>query len=167
MSYFYLSVITTTRKPKTSPKFFYIFSKGRAKLSKNDSLKKNFSRKRENYFGIPHWVLCNLPFLFSGRSQSASLSVFKYCDEGPLFFLIFCMKLGYNKGTKVTEPNFGKKSWGSQMGENPHFRGILDVFCPCLYIQSLKFSEITYRKIPNISPFEYKPPPPNISPPTY
>ena len=31
-------------------------------------------------------------------------------------------------GTKVTEPDFLKKSWGSQMGEKPYFGGIFDVF---------------------------------------
>ena len=35
------------------------------------------------------------------------------------FFLIFCIKLEHHKG---------KKSWGSQMGEDPHFWGIFGVF---------------------------------------
>ena len=38
------------------------------------------------------------------------------------------MKLGHHKGMKVTEPDFWKKSLGSQVGEEPHFWGIFDIF---------------------------------------
>ena len=65
-------------------------------------------------------------------------------ETAHFFFLIFCMKLGHYKGTKVTEPDFWKKIWGSQIGENPHFWGIFEVFCPYLCIQSLKVSEISH-----------------------
>ena len=54
------------------------------------------------------------------------------------------MKLGHHKGTKVTEPDFEKKSWGSQMGEKPQFGGIFGVFYPYLWIQTLKVFEISY-----------------------
>ena len=61
------------------------------------------------------------------------------------FFLIFCLNLGHLKGTKVTQSQiFEKNLGGSQMGGNPHFGGIFDVFCPYLCIQSLKVSEISY-----------------------
>ena len=43
-------------------------------------------------------------------------SVFKYHRDRPLVFVIFCMKLGHHKGTKVTEPDFEKKSWGVTNG---------------------------------------------------
>ena len=53
------------------------------------------------------------------------------------------MKLVHHKGTKVTEPNFWKKNIGGlQMGENPHFWGIFDVFCPYLKNGSKDFDEI-------------------------
>ena len=57
-------------------------------------------------------------------------------------FLIFCMKLVHHKGTKVTEPDFEKNLGGSQMGENPHFWGIFDIFCPYLKNSSKDFDEI-------------------------
>ena len=37
--------------------------------------------------------------------QSVSLSL-NISDTAHWFFLIFCMKLGHHKGTKVTEPDF-------------------------------------------------------------
>ena len=47
-------------------------------------------------------------------------SVFKYLKDHSLVFLIFCMKLGYHKGTIVTEPDFRKKSWGvKNLGKPP------------------------------------------------
>ena len=65
-------------------------------------------------------------------------------------FLIFCMKLGHYKGTKVTEPDFWKKNLGgSQMGENPHFWGIFDVFCPYLKNGSKDFDEILRLNSPH------------------
>ena len=47
------------------------------------------------------------------------------------FFLIFCMKLGYHKGTKLTEPGVGKKillgrKWGKFQFWG-HFRPFLSI----------------------------------------
>ena len=55
------------------------------------------------------------------------------------------MKLGHHKGKKVTEPDFIlKKRVGSQMGENPHFWGIFDVFCPYLKNGSKDYSNFLH-----------------------
>ena len=40
--------------------------------------------------------------------------------------------------------HFEKKSWGSKIWIYPHFWGLLNDFCPCLWIQCLKISEISY-----------------------
>ena len=78
-------------------------------------------------------------------SLSDCPSVFKDLRDCPSDYLIFLMKLGHHKGTKVTEPNFSKKiSGGHKWGENPNFWGILDVFCLYLCIQPLKCTEISY-----------------------
>ena len=46
-------------------------------------------------------------------------------------------------GYKSDRTRFLKKNlWGSQMGENPHFGGIFDVFCPYLKNGSKDFNEI-------------------------
>ena len=60
------------------------------------------------------------------------------------FFIIFCMKLGHHKGTKVTEPDFWKKILWGHKWEKKHFEGIFDIFCPYLCIPSLKCFEISY-----------------------
>ena len=55
---------------------------------------------------------------------SVSLSVFKYLRDRSLVFLVFCMKLGHHKGTKVTEPDFWKKILGGVTnGGKPPFWG--------------------------------------------
>ena len=41
------------------------------------------------------------PLVHPFVSPSLNISETAYC-----FFLIFCMKLGHHKGTKVTEPDF-------------------------------------------------------------
>ena len=51
-----------------------------------------------------------------------------YTPRSIEYFVLFCMKLGHHKNAKVTEPDFRKKSLGSQMGENPYFGGIFDFF---------------------------------------
>ena len=76
--------------------------------------------------GLPDGVHSNRP------CPSVSPSVFKYLGDCSLvFFLIFCMKLGHHKGTKVTEPDFWKKSWGVANWGNPpflgHFWGFLSI----------------------------------------
>ena len=48
------------------------------------------------------------------------------------FFLIFCMKLVYHKGTKATEPDFWKKSWGVANGGKTPNRP-----CPSYYSGSV------------------------------
>ena len=76
--------------------------------------------------GSPEGVLSNRPcrmvrpFVRLSVSPSLNISETVHC-----FFLIFCMKLGHHKGTKVTEPDFWKKNLGgSQVGE----KTILGVF---------------------------------------
>ena len=44
------------------------------------------------------------------------------------FFLIFCIKLEHHKGTKVTEPDIWKKSWGVTNGGNPTLEVFLMFF---------------------------------------
>ena len=50
--------------------------------------------------GLPEGVLSNRPCPWSVR-PSLNIS-----ETAHWFFLIFCMKLGHHKGTKVTEPDF-------------------------------------------------------------
>ena len=50
--------------------------------------------------GLSEGVLCNHPSLSVGPSVDPS--VFKYLGDS----LMFCMKSGYHKGSKVTEPDF-------------------------------------------------------------
>ena len=59
------------------------------------------------------------------------------------------MKLGHQKGTKVTELDFRKKIVGGGMGENPHFWAIFDVFCPYLKNGSMDFDEILCLNSPH------------------
>ena len=81
--------------------------------------------------------------------MSVRPSVFKYLRDRSLYFLIFCMKLGYHKGTKWQSPNFEKNSWGSQMGD-------FWCFCPYFCIQSSKVSEMshTLQAQHYVTPFE-------------
>ena len=48
------------------------------------------------------------------------------------------MKLGHQKGIRVTEPNFWKNLGGQTMWENPHFGGFLGVFLPISMHQVIK-----------------------------
>ena len=79
------------------------------------------------------------------------IAAINFATRGPLYTYIVFMKLGHHKGTKVTEPKFWKKSWGSQMGKNP-FGGIFYVFCPYLCIQSLRnFIYVIYSTLSSTS----------------
>ena len=54
--------------------------------------------------GLPDGVLSNHPCPSVVRpSVGPSLDISETVHQ---FFLIFCMKLGHHKGTKVTEPDF-------------------------------------------------------------
>ena len=74
---------------------------------KSGSKKWNLPRIRWNYFwtlGLPEGVLSNRPCPWSvGPLVRPSLNI---SETVHWFFLIFCMKLEYHKGTKVTEPDF-------------------------------------------------------------
>ena len=82
-----------------------------------------------------------------GLSVGPSLNI---SETALRIFLIFCMMLVHHKGTKVTEPNFFKKNLGgSQMGENPPFWGIFDVFSPYLKNSSNDFDGILSLNSPH------------------
>ena len=65
-------------------------------------------------------VLCNHPCLSVGLSVGPSLNI---SDTVDWYFLIFCIKLGQHKGTKVTEPDFWKKIFGVINGGKTQFLG--------------------------------------------
>ena len=54
--------------------------------------------------GLPEGVLCNHPC--QSVRPSAVRPSLNISETAHWFFLIFCMKLGHHKGTKVTEPDF-------------------------------------------------------------
>ena len=57
-----------------------------------------------DYFGPRIYLRGSLVIaLVRGPSVLPSLSI---SESAHWFFLIFCMKLGHHKGTKVTEPDF-------------------------------------------------------------
>ena len=95
--------------------------------------------------GLSEGVLCNHLCPWSVRGPSLNIS-----ETALRIFLIFCMTLVHQKGTKVTEPDFWKKDLGgSQMGENPHFWDIFDVFCPYFKNGSKDFDEILRLNSPH------------------
>ena len=62
------------------------------------------------------------------------------------FFLIFCMKLGVHKGSKVTEPDFSGKIWfGLFLGKKPK-NGLKIVFQVFLKIGSQVFSDTVHER---------------------
>ena len=63
-------------------------------------------------------VLVRWSVRWSVRGPSVNIS-----EAVHWFFLIFCMKLEHYKGTKVTEPDFEKKSWGVTNGGKSPFWG--------------------------------------------
>ena len=75
--------------------------------------------------GLPEGVLSNLCLCVC---PSLNIS-----ETAHYFFLVFCMKLGHHKGTKVTEPDFWKKILGFTNGEKNHFWGILMFLSISLY----------------------------------
>ena len=101
--------------------------------------------KRNDFWtpGSPDGVLSNCPYPLV-RALCVIRPSLNTSETVHCFFLIVCMKLGYHKDTKVTEPDFEKKLVESQMGKTTHFGGIFDVFCPYLCIQSLRISGISH-----------------------
>ena len=83
--------------------------------------------------GLPDWVHGNRPCPSVSLSVSPSLNI---SETAHWFFLIFCIKLGHHKGTKVTEPDIWKKSWGVTNGGKTPFSGHFWCFFPYLCIQS-------------------------------
>ena len=82
-----------------------------------------------------NWLLYFGPWVYqkgslNPRSRIALVHVCVCSDilETAHYFLIFCMKLGHHKGTKVTEPDFWKKKiLGGHKWENAHILGALFV----------------------------------------
>ena len=54
--------------------------------------------------GLTEGVLCNYPCQLV--CWSICPSAFRYLGDFPLAFVIFCIKLGHHKSTKMTEPDF-------------------------------------------------------------
>ena len=73
--------------------------------------------------GLPKGVLSNRPCPWS-----VGPSVFKYLRDRSKDFYNFLHEV--HRGTKVTEPDFEKKSRRVTNEETPNFRGISEVFCP-------------------------------------
>ena len=68
--------------------------------------------------GLPEVVLSNRPCPLV--RPSICWFVRKYLRDCSLVFLIFCMKLGYRKGAKGTEPDFWKKILGGHKWGKTH-----------------------------------------------
>ena len=84
--------------------------------------------------GLPEGVLSNCPCPWSVRwSVSPSVRLFLNISETTVrIVLIFCMKLGHHKGTKVTEPDFWKKDRGGRkVGKTPIFGSFLMFLSTC------------------------------------
>ena len=79
--------------------------------------KSKFQKKHTKFWtpGLLEGVLSNRPCQWS----VCPWSVFKYLRDRSLVFLIFCTKLGYHKGTKVTAWFFKIKSWVFKYGKKP------------------------------------------------
>ena len=97
-------------------------------------------------FWLRVYLMRSIVIALLSPSVSPSLNIL---ETAYWFFLIFCMKLGQYKGTKLTEPNFWKKILGVTNGGNPHFWCIFDVFCPYLKNGSNDFVEILLLNIPH------------------
>ena len=138
--------------------FFYTFStfaqiifRGCSFTWSFDRVMRSKSMKMVSVARIIRHELCMIDAFFNFFIQKLFLTknYFLTADinlttRGPLYTCLFCMKLGHHKGTKATEPDFWKKSWGVTNWGKSHFGGTFDVFWPYFRIQSLKVSEISY-----------------------
>ena len=124
---------------KRFPKFFFNFFFKKI-FFPNFVFSKFFLKKKLLFFRKFFLILLFKNYFWPNFFVVAEIDLTSWVN---CILVLFCLKLGHHKGTKVTESDFWKKIMGSHMGKK-HFLGIFDVFCQYFCTQSSKFSEISY-----------------------
>ena len=97
--------------------------------------------------GLPEGVLSNRPCTCVCQCVCVCPSS-NISETAHWFFLIFCMKLGHHKGTKVTEPDFWRKILGGhKWGKTPflgHFWCFFVHISPSSYVNLSSWVELSH-----------------------